>query len=309
MTIEKLLNTNDLLPQVSLFLNKTDCMRLSISGSKFKDLDIEKALRSEKVHIDSFLRLDPDLLLGLIKKIRRYSTQHTDFAEAGESTSAVKELVIQSDPDDPVNDVDLANLAIHGIIHAGLQKITLKGCDSITNLGSLENCRELTELEFFNCPSIIDDVFRTLPSLPKLTHFNLSMVPNITDLSPLVNCAALTEIALMACPRITNFGPLANCVELNKVTIYHSNGDIDLSSFAGCSKLTHLSLQNCRNLTDQDLSTLPVLPSLRCLDLLGCHRIRDFRPLTSQPNLDELTAPDFMPVDLASLSNSRQSRF
>lgn len=298
MTIKKLveLKDNNLLPHLSLFLNNSDCMRLSISSPAFKDLAVENALRTEKVTIDS----------ALLKKIRRYSTANADPRESRSRISAIKELVIKSDSNDPVTNSDLENLAKHGFIHAKSQKIAFERCDRITDFSALKDCNELTTLDFSNCSSTSDDVFRTLPSLPELTSLNLALARNLTNLSPLANCPALTEINIILCDNITNLTALANCAGLKTVNMSHCDGRIDLSSFAGCSRLTNLALQNCRSLTDQDLSRLPVLPSLRRLDLLGCHGITDFRPLVLQPNLGEVTDPNYMPVDLESLSNSQQ---
>ncbi len=181
--------------------------------------------------------------------------------------------------------------------------INLSGAERITDKGLkyLGKLRHLKHLDLSGCKKITNEGLYALRK-PRLTHLNLSMCVNISDLGlsylsyfgelpleflSLKGCIRVTnkginwlrkmplkELDLSVCPKITGLGlrhlqalPLQSL----KLGYRYSLTDADLYPLRGMT-LTSLDLQYCPKITSKGLSYLDRLP-LNDLNLEGCGKI------------------------------------
>ena len=299
----------ELLIRMSLFLGNEDHKQLSCTAKPFKNLDIEKALCSERVMIDHSLLMKIRRYHNEIMKIRadeisssatsskqtdnHFDTGHcqskkfkkTDTPNAEQqktvsNTSAIKELSIANDSAIYFTDDDLIKLIKLGFIHAKTETIKLVNCTQITNLEPIKNCKALIWLVLDYCNQIDDQFLRTIPTFPLLKDLDLEDCTQITDLGAFVNCTTLQSLYLGGCTKIRNTGTLTSL-----------------------TKLTELYLTNCPQVNNQFLRTIPTLPIIEILDLVRCTKITDIRPLESCTKLAFLKLDCLEITDLSPLKN------
>ena len=103
----------------------------------------------------------------------------------------------------------------------------------------------------------------------------------ISDISPLKFCTNLTNIQIIKCPDITDISPLANCAEIWEFQSYDS-GITDISILAELPKLTNLMLSG-----QVDLSPLGDMAALKSVLLFNLP-FSSLEILKDKPALSEL---------------------
>lgn len=163
-----------------------------------------------------------------------------------------------------------------------LKKLLLNRTTGITDISPLSECKNLEELSIqYNKVSSIE----ALRGHDKLLSLDISGNRNINDLSPLVDSLKLTRL-LANTNKISSLEPIKNMVNL--IELHISDNQIsDLSPLEKLSALEDLDIAN-----NPDITSIEVFKKLTNISELKMHnamKVKDFSPISSLKNLDDLT--------------------
>lgn len=204
-----------------------------------------------------------------------------------------------------------AGLQVLARLHS-LRYVNLSGCSKLTDAGAgalahhdlltlkLTHCYRLTSLAFVVgmvrlesldaawCTSLIDEGLVGLARLVKLRDLSLRGCYQLTD----VGLRMLTALPLHTLN-------LSGCVSLHLTDVYfpptlrelqlsHCDMVRPLWALVGLRDLHTLRMDDCHQLSDEDLQSLSSLGALRTLNLGGCAQLTNLEPLRALTELREL---------------------
>ncbi len=122
-----------------------------------------------------------------------------------------------------------------------------------------------------------------LASFSKLHTLELTMCPEVTDLSPLSSCCPrLRSLKVRKCDKVTDVSALHGCTNLEDLTL-HSLPIEDVSALGGCKGLRNLSISDCKKLLS--IGGLEKCKELYSLFLEECPLLLDLSPLNKLSRL------------------------
>lgn len=165
-------------------------------------------------------------------------------------------------------------------ITKSLQIINLDKCKQITDQSLISlatNCTQLNSLSIKYCSKITDNGLCYITSKRKFIYLNIGYCIDITS-NGITNldCELLKFINIECCYKIMDMA--INYILLNAKLLEEINlGHCDRLSDTAFFNLPILNLQvfSLRNVTNISLFTFPMIHTLRCLNLLGCHNINE----------------------------------
>lgn len=224
-------------------------------GTLFTLLDVDADWRRGIEHPSSVshlrLRFSPGLLvwLGLFTP----GIRSLDFSEQA-TDNQLPELSLLTGPCE-LDFSDCYFITGHGLISlpSTVHTLKLSCCRSLSDQGllAISHCASLKHLQLCGCPQVSD-----------------------TGLSALANLHQLEFLDLGGCTKITDDGlALTPLRRLKTLKVRHCHHLTDLSFLDQCTLLTSLDLSWCVSVTNESVTALSRLHSLRHLNLRGCYQL------------------------------------
>jgi surface protein len=215
------------------------------------------------------------------------------------------------------------------VIHANLEKVTIRNLGSVTNLSNLFRlCYNLRSVPLFDTSSVTNMtlMFYRCYNLMEVPALNLSSVttttqmfedcvnlialpnfntPNLTTCNGMfTSCTSLVEAPYFNTGSCTTFANLfSTCSSLQKVPLYDTtNVTTFASAFSTCLSLEEIPKFNTANVTSfsltfsncRSLRQIPQLDYSSCTNLsstfLNCHNIKEFPDFNTTASLTSANA-------------------
>ena len=170
-----------------------------------------------------------------------------------------------------------------------LKSLTLEECEQLNNVNLLQNCKELTTLDFSGSTHIQD--FSFLQNCPKIKSINFAGCHQINDFRFLKNCTEITALKFWGCSgQINDISFLEHCPHITSLKLIENEQINDFSFLNNCPNLIELDLSDCCHIND--FSFLQNCRELASLSLRRCQQIDDFSFLQYCKNLTSLNLSD-----------------
>ncbi len=161
-----------------------------------------------------------------------------------------------------------------------LTELDLCGCEGVTNVSCLGQCKMLTSLWF--CETKVTDV-SCLVNCKNLKRLVLHYCNGLTDVSGLNQCNSLYRLSLKGCAGLKDISCLEQSNTLRELYLDDCTGLKDISCLGQCKDLEWLSLDSCTGL--KDISCLGQCKELSWLSLNECTGLTDVSCLCQCKNL------------------------
>jgi hypothetical protein len=182
----------------------------------------------------------------------------------------------------------LTDAGAGALAHHDLLTLKLTHCYRLTSTAFVAGMVRLESLDAAWCTSLRDEGIVGFARLVKLTDLNLRGCYQLTD----VGLRTLAALPL----RTLN---LSGCISshlrdvyfpttLRELQLSHCDMVRPLWALVGLCNLHTLRMDDCHQLSDQDLQSLGALGTLRTLNLGGCRELTNLEPLRALTQLREL---------------------
>ncbi|MFI0481524.1 hypothetical protein [Actinomadura sp. 9N215] len=185
-----------------------------------------------------------------------------------------------------------------------LDRLSLHGCEMVTDYAPVRRQTELTELALSNCPRLTSlSMLGPLGSLRGL-RITGSRLGSANGLEEVCEAAPdLRDLSVGHCDWVTDLRPLTG-LPLTGLYLYGCENVTDFDPISSLSELRNLNMYDT---AIEDLSPVRSLANLEGLYLMDCRRLTDLRPLADLPNLEVLALEDAAPgLDLSPLAVNRK---